>query len=36
MRNIIVHRYDKIDIEIIKEALGRVEELLAITLKMTE
>jgi len=34
MRNIIVHRYNKIDIKIIQGALGRIDELLNLALKI--
>ncbi len=36
IRNIIVHKYNKIEISIIKEALERISELLSLVLKIVE
>lgn len=36
IRNAIAHRYDKLDMEIIKEAVSRVDELGDVVLKISE
>jgi len=36
VRNFIVHRYDRIDLNIVKEAISRIDELKTIVLKVAE
>ena len=36
VRNFIVHRYDRIDLNIVKEAISRIDELKTIVLKRAE
>lgn len=36
VRNFIVHRYDRIDLAIVNEAISRIDELKAIVLKVAE